>query len=121
MAAYERLKTWRSRLDFDRPYEFYARILYAEGGLRRFHGRFGAEVDELFSEFLDLALEHENFANPTLQGFLAEMRSREVTITRELATSTRGVRVMTVHGAKGLEAPIVILADAATKPQAASW
>jgi ATP-dependent helicase/nuclease subunit A len=45
------------------------------------------------------------------------MRSREVTITRELATSARGVRVMTVHGAKGLEAPIVILADAVTKPR----
>jgi ATP-dependent helicase/nuclease subunit A len=44
------------------------------------------------------------------------LRSREVTITRELGTSTHGVRVMTVHGAKGLEAPIVILADAATKP-----
>jgi ATP-dependent helicase/nuclease subunit A len=117
MEAYKRLSTWRSRLDFDRPYEFYAGLLYAEGGLRRFHSRFGPEVDDLFAEFLDLALEHENTGNPSLQGFLAEMRSREVTITRELGTSTHGVRVMTVHGAKGLEAPIVILADAATKPQ----
>jgi ATP-dependent helicase/nuclease subunit A len=117
-AAHERLRGWRARLDFDRPYEFYASVLYAEGGLRRFHSRFGPEVDDLFAEFLDLALEHESVANPSLQGFLAEMRSRgEVTITRELGTSTHGVRVMTVHGAKGLEAPIVILADAATKPQ----
>jgi ATP-dependent helicase/nuclease subunit A len=117
MEAYDRLRAWRSTLDFERPYEFYAGVLYAESGLRRFHSRFGPEVDDLFAEFLDLALEHESTANPSLQGFLAEMRSREVTITRELGTSTHGVRVMTVHGAKGLEAPIVILADAATKPQ----
>lgn len=117
-AAAAALRGWRGRLDLDRPYEFYAQILYAEGGLKRFHGRFGPEVDDLFAEFLDLALEHETSANPSLQGFLAEMRSREeVTITRELGTSTRGVRVMTVHGAKGLEAPIVILADATTKPE----
>lgn len=116
--AAERLRAWRAGLDVERPYEFYAEMLYAEGGLKRFHGRFGPEVDDLFAEFLDLALDHETAANPSLQGFLAEMRSRdEVTITRELATSTRGVRVMTVHGAKGLEAPIVILADAASKPE----
>jgi ATP-dependent helicase/nuclease subunit A len=115
--AHARLRAWRSKLDFERPYEFYASVLYAQGGLRRFHSRFGPEVDDLFAEFLDLALEHETTANPSLQGFLSEMRSREVTITRELGTSTQGVRVMTVHGAKGLEAPIVILADAASKPQ----
>ena len=115
--ASRQLRAWRSRLDFERPYEFYARVLYAEGGLRRFHSRFGPEVDDLFAEFLDLALEHESAPNPSLQGFVAEMRSREVTIARELGTSTGGVRVMTVHGAKGLEAPIVILADAASKPQ----
>ena len=51
---------------------------------------------------------------PSLLGFLAELRAREVTIKRELGEAGSGVRVMTVHGAKGLEAPIVILADAAT-------
>ena len=116
-AAGERLRAWRSRLDFERPYEFFASVLYAEGGLRAFHARFGSEVDDLFAEFLDLALEHEQSENPSLQGFLASMRAREVTITRELSGSSAGVRVMTVHGAKGLEAPIVILADAAGKPQ----
>lgn len=115
--AARRLDAWRSRLDIERPYEFFADILYAEGGLKRFHGRFGPEVDDLFSEFLDLALEHEHAANPSAQGFLAEMRAREVTITRELGTARNGVRVMTVHGAKGLESPIVIIADAAAKPQ----
>jgi len=115
-AAYAKLARWRSRLDFDRPYEFYANILYAEGGLERFHGRLGSEVDDLFAEFLDLALAHGQDEQPSLSGFLAAMRRQDVSIKRDLAERGGGVRVMTVHGAKGLEAPIVILADAATKP-----
>ena len=70
----------------------------------------------MFAEFLDLALAHEQSEQPSLQGFLAAMRSRDVSIARELSERGAGVRVMTVHGAKGLEAPIVILADAASKP-----
>lgn len=115
--AYSQLHDWRSRLDFERPYEFFANVLYGQGGLRRFHARLGEEVDDVLSEFLDLALDHERAEQPSLQGFLAQMRSRDISIKRELAEAGGGVRVMTVHGAKGLEAPIVILADAASKPQ----
>jgi ATP-dependent helicase/nuclease subunit A len=114
--AAAQLAAWRSRLDFDRPYEFYAELLYREGGLRRFHARLGAEIDDVLAEFLALALVHEQTGNPSLHGFLAEMRAREVTIRRDLTEAAGGVRVMTVHGAKGLEAPIVILADAASRP-----
>lgn len=113
-AAYETLRNWRSRLDFERPFNFYSDVLYAGGGLKRFRARFGAEIDDVMAEFLDLALAHEQAAQPSLLGFLAELRSREVIIKRELADTDAGVRVMTVHGAKGLEAPIVILADAAS-------
>lgn len=115
-AAATRLGHWRSELDMDRPFEFLAGVLYEEGGLKQFHARLGAEVDEVLSELLDLALSHEQGEQPSLQGFAAEMRRRTVVIKRELAEAGGGVRVMTVHGAKGLEAPIVILADATTKP-----
>lgn len=115
-AAYKQLHAWRGRLDFERPYEFFAHVLQAEGGLRRFHERFGREVDDVFAEFLELALAHEQTPQPSLQGFLAAMRTRDVMIKRELNERGGGVRVMTVHGAKGLEAPIVILADAASRP-----
>jgi ATP-dependent helicase/nuclease subunit A len=117
-AAYRQLHAWRSRLDFERPYEFFARVLHAEGGLRRFHERFGREVDDVFAELLELALAHEQTPQPSLQGFLAAMRTRDVMIKRELNERGGGVRVMTVHGAKGLEAPIVIVADAASRPDA---
>jgi len=115
-AAFAQLQAWRGRLDFERPYEFFAHVLYAGGGLRRFHARLGTEVDDVLAEFLDLALAHEQSGPSSLQGFLAAMRQSDIAIKRDLAI-TGGVRVMTVHGAKGLEAPIVILADAATKPE----
>ena len=115
--AWQQLSRWRGSLDFERPFEFLTQILYAEGGLRRFHARLGEEVDEVFAELLELALKHEQGSQPSLQGFVAAMRQSEVSIKRELAEAGTGIRVMTVHGAKGLEAPIVILADAASKPQ----
>jgi len=113
-SAFDELNGWRRRLDFERPFNFYADVLYAHGGLKRMRGRFGSEIDDVMAEFLDLALAHEQSEQPSLLGFLAELRSRDVTIKRELAEAGAGVRVMTVHGAKGLEAPIVIMADAAT-------
>ncbi|SEP59906.1 DNA helicase/exodeoxyribonuclease V, subunit A [Devosia sp. YR412] len=115
--AYQRLSGWRSTLDFERPFEFLSQVLYAEGGLKRFHARLGHEVDDVFAELLSLALDHEQGTQPSLQGFVSGMRQRQGTIKRELPEAGGGVRVMTVHGAKGLEAPIVILADAATKPR----
>jgi len=114
--AWRLLSRWRGTLDFERPFEFLTQVLYAEGGLRRFHTRLGEEVDEVFAELLELALDHEQGSQPSLQGFVTAMRQSEVSIKRELAEAGTGVRVMTVHGAKGLEAPIVILADAASKP-----
>jgi ATP-dependent helicase/nuclease subunit A len=113
-AAFETLSGWRNRLDFERPFNFYSSVLYREGGLRKFRARLGSEIDDVMAEFLQLALDDEQRPQPSLLGFIAELRSREVTIKRELAEGGSGVRVMTVHGAKGLEAPIVILADAAT-------
>ncbi len=115
--AYQRLSAWRGRLDFERPYEFYADVLYAGGGLKRFHARLGSEVDDVIGEFLALALGHEQSDLPSLLGFVTEMRARKADIKRELGDAGTGVRVMTIHGAKGLEAPVVILADAASKPQ----
>ncbi|MGV3652370.1 MAG: double-strand break repair helicase AddA, partial [Devosia sp.] len=116
-AAHEQLSAWRGRLDFDRPYTFFAEVLYAEGGLRRLRARLGNEIDDVMAQFLELALDHERSTQPSLQGFLAALRDRDVTIKRELNERGGGVRVMTVHGAKGLEAPIVILADASQQPQ----
>ena len=56
---------------------------------------------------------------PSLQGFLHWLANGAVEVKRELDEGARDkVRIMTVHGAKGLQAPIVILPDTTQLPQA---
>jgi ATP-dependent helicase/nuclease subunit A len=73
--------------------------------------RLGAEAGDAIDEFLNLALAHEDTAPPSLQGFLSALREDAREITRDMEQGRDEVRVMTVHGAKGLEAPIVFLPD----------
>jgi len=114
-----RLEDWRSRADFVPPYEFYARLLGADGGRRAFRARLGVEVDDVLDEFLALTIAYEQAGTPGLEGFLAWMAAAPTEIKREL-TNTKGmVRIMTVHGSKGLEARIVILVDPGAPPVSA--
>ena len=71
----------------------------------------------MIDEFLNLALAYESRETPSLQGFVAWLRTASAEIKRDMEIARDEVRVMTVHGAKGLEAPIVILADTTTEPQ----
>ena len=91
-------------------------MLGAGGGRRRFLGRLGAEANDALDEFLNLALDYERRETPSLQGFLAWLREARAEVKRDMEIARDEVRVMTVHGAKGLEAPIVILADTMTPP-----
>ena len=70
----------------------------------------------MLDEFLNLALAYESRETPSLQGFVAWLRTASAEIKRDMEIARDEVRVMTVHGAKGLEAPIVILADTTTEP-----
>ncbi len=98
------------------PFAFFARVLGADGGRRRFLARLGLEANDALDEFLNLALDYERHEAPSLQGFLAWLREARAEIKRDMEIKRDEVRVMTVHGAKGLEAPIVILADTITPP-----
>jgi len=98
------------------PFAFYARVLGPEGGRRRILARLGPEATDALDEFLNLALTYERMETPSLQGFIAWLRAANAEIKRDMETARDEVRVMTVHGAKGLEAPIVILADTTTQP-----
>jgi ATP-dependent helicase/nuclease subunit A len=98
------------------PFAFYARVLGAERGRQRFLARLGPEVDDALDEFLNLALDYERRETPSLQGFVAWLRAAQTNVKRDMEITRQEVRVMTVHGAKGLEAPIVVLADTTTEP-----
>lgn len=119
MAVRTRLEDWRSRADFVPPFEFFARLLGLDGGRQAFRGRLGVEVDDVLDEFLALTIAYEQAGTPGLEGFLAWMAAAPTEIKREL-TNTKGmVRIMTVHGSKGLEAKIVILVDPGAAPVSA--
>ncbi len=95
----------------DPPFAFYAWLLAAGGARRKLVGRLGAEAEDVIDEFLSLAARHEQTDPPSLEGFLHAVERIEEAIKREQEEAGQGVRVLTVHGAKGLEAPVVILAD----------
>jgi len=84
--------------------------------LRKILARLGSEAADALDEFLNLALAYETSEAPSLQGFVAWLRAATTVVKRDMDVAREEVRVMTVHGAKGLEAPIVILADTTTRP-----
>ena len=98
------------------PFGFYAGVLGPEGGRERFLARIGAEATDALDELLNIALDYERRQPASLQGFVAWLRGANAEVKRDMEISRDEVRVMTVHGAKGLEAPIVILADTTTPP-----
>src|SRR5262249_6747255 len=95
----------------DTPFAFYARLLGAQKARRRILARLGSEAADALDEFLNLALAYEASETPSLQGFVAWLRAATTVVKRDMDVAREEVRVMTVHGAKGLEAPVVILAD----------
>lgn len=98
------------------PHELYQRVL-ARGGRERLVARLGPEAEDAIDEFLAQALAYERDHTPSLQGFLHWLAAGEFMVKRELeGGSVDQVRVMTVHGAKGLQAPIVILPDTVRVP-----
>ncbi len=98
------------------PFSFYAELLGAKGGRKAFLSRLGHEANDAIDEFLNLAFAYETNETPSLQGFAAWLRTASAAVKRDMEMARDEVRVMTVHGAKGLEAPIVILADTTTPP-----
>ena len=98
------------------PFAFYADLLGAGGARTAILARLGHEANDTLDEFLNLALDYESRETPSLQGFVAWLRTAAAAIKRDMEIARDEVRVMTVHGAKGLEAPIVVLADTTTQP-----
>ena len=96
-------------------HEFYARILGAGGGRRAFLARPGTEAGEIIDEFLTFALEQEENGLPGLQAFVSTLELEAPTVKREQDKARGEIRIMTVHAAKGLEAPVVFLVDGGAK------
>ena len=109
--AYDRLASLARDARRLRPFDFYAGLIGAGGARKAYRARLGGEVDDVLDEFLRLAMTHGESETATLAGFAAWMRAAPAEIKRDLETAGNDVRVMTAHGAKGLEARLVVLAD----------
>ena len=98
------------------PFAFFAHVLGPLQGRAKILARLGPEANDALDEFLNLALDYETRQTPSLQGFVAWLRAAQSEVRRDMEMARDEVRVMTVHGAKGLEANTVFLADTTTPP-----
>ena len=116
--AFRRLVDWGEKARHLAPHDFFHELLATQGGRKRLVARLGRECEDALDEFLAQALAYDRENPPSLQGFLQSVVAADLEVKRELEGSDIDqVRVMTVHGAKGLQAPIVILPDTARPPQ----
>jgi ATP-dependent helicase/nuclease subunit A len=104
------------RVDYAAPHALLVEALGPLGGRARLFARLGPEAAEPIDELLNAALQHAAAHPPSLQGFTHWLRLSAAEVKREAEAAGDTVRVMTVHGSKGLEAPVVILPDTTGLP-----
>jgi ATP-dependent helicase/nuclease subunit A len=105
----------RDNADFMRPYDLIERILTRHNGRQLLLGRLGEEAEDGINALLSQALAYERSEIPSLTGFLQWMAADDLEIKRQMGSGGTLIRVMTVHGSKGLESPIVIMPDTAKR------
>jgi ATP-dependent helicase/nuclease subunit A len=110
------LERWRGEADFVPVYEFFARVLGRDGVRKKLIGRLGEEAADIIDEFLSFALTSEKSGLHGLQTFVETLSDAAPEIKREASAGRDEVRIMTVHGAKGLESPYVFLVDPGSNP-----
>lgn len=115
-AAWSFFTALQSRVDYVSPHALFAEALGPLGGRARLYARLGAEAAEPVDELLTAALGYARLHPPSLQGFLHWLRRSGAEVKREAEGAGSLVRVMTAHGAKGLQAPLVILPDTTSLP-----
>jgi ATP-dependent helicase/nuclease subunit A len=101
----------RNAADKMSVYAFYSFVLDTKGRAA-FRARLGQSIDESLDQFLGLAQAFGRGGGASLTEFLVTLRATGGEIKRDLDTAgLNAVRIMTIHGAKGLEAPVVVLPD----------
>ncbi|GLQ04866.1 double-strand break repair helicase AddA [Sneathiella chinensis] len=106
--------------DFVPVYEFFADILGRCRGREKILGRLGEEAAEPIDEFLSLALGYQRGEATSLQAFLHWVEAGAAEVKRDMEQGRDEVRVLTVHGSKGLQAPIVFLPDTCQSSRSSS-
>jgi ATP-dependent helicase/nuclease subunit A len=105
-----------ARVDYASPHALLAEALGPLGGRARLFARLGPEAAEPVDELLHASLLYSQANPPSLQGFLHWLRQSGAEVKREAEGAGGAVRIMTVHGAKGLQAPLVVMPDTTALP-----
>lgn len=117
--AFDVLFDLMGQTGFMRPYDLISRLLIRHNGREKLIARLGPEAEDGIDELLSQALLYEGSEVPSLTGFLVWLEGDEVEVKRQAGSSTEDgeglIRVMTVHGSKGLESPVVIMPDSAKR------
>ena len=116
-SAHEALAELLAIADFTTPSRFLETILTGPmQGRRRLYARLGMASRDPIDELMNSAIDFERNEAASLDRFLAWFSRGDVDVQRDPGAPANEVRVMTVHGAKGLQAPVVILADSTADP-----
>jgi ATP-dependent helicase/nuclease subunit A len=116
-ATAERLRDLLRRADYQTPQALIAWLLTGPWqGRAKLVERLGGEANDPLDELINAAFAYEAEHWPSLAGFLTWFDAGTGDLKRDSDSASGQVRVMTVHGSKGLQAPIVILADATGAP-----
>lgn len=117
IATIERLRGLLERVDFEPPEALIHWMLTGPWqGRRKLVARLGREANDPIDELLNAAFAYSASHTASLAGFIQWFDAGDADVKREAGGDDGLVRVMTVHGSKGLQAPIVILADAVGNP-----
>ncbi|MTH78246.1 double-strand break repair helicase AddA [Paracoccus aestuariivivens] len=118
-AAVDLLSDLMGQTGFMRPYDLISRLLIRHGCRERLVARLGPEAEDGIDELLSQALSYESSETPSLTGFLVWLSGDDVVVKRQAGSGGEDgeglIRVMTVHGSKGLESPIVIMPDSSKR------
>ncbi|KQZ82784.1 ATP-dependent helicase [Mesorhizobium sp. Root157] len=109
------LDSWANEAAFKPVFEFYAGLLARDEVRRKMIARLGPEAGDILDEFLNFCLAEERTGLPGLDTFLSTLENAGPEIKREMDQTRNEVRIMTVHAAKGLEAPVVFLVDSGAR------
>ncbi|WP_158598518.1 double-strand break repair helicase AddA [Notoacmeibacter ruber] len=115
-AAASQLGIWRDEAGYRRPADFFGAVLGRDGGRRKLIARLGPEAGEVIDEFQRFVMAQEKLGLTDLERVVDALSHSAPEIKREMEQGRDEVRIMTVHAAKGLEAPIVFLVDSGGAP-----
>lgn len=113
---YNHIHEFLKSLDVNSLLDFYFNLIEEKELRSKYLKYYGTEINDIFDSFLDLVETYESEKIPNLQSFIHFIENSEIEIQRDLSQNLNQVRIMTVHGSKGLQSPIVILTDTTSLP-----